>query len=60
MVLKDGARAAPEELRAFLAEIRELAAPRRVRLREANPAHLGGKFQKIKLREQFANWKWES
>jgi len=61
VVLKDGARATPEELRAFLAEsFAKWQLPDAFVFLDAIPRTSVGKFKKIALREQFANWKWES
>ncbi len=60
MVLRDGARATPEELRAFLAlRFAKWQLPDAFVLEKQIPRTSVGKFQKIKLREQFANWQWE-
>ncbi len=60
VVLKDGARATPEELRAFLAEsFAKWQLPDAFVFLDAIPRTSVGKFKKIALREQFANWKWE-
>ena len=60
VVLKDGARATPEELRAFLAQFfAKWQVPDAFVFLEALPRTSVGKFKKIALREQFANWKWE-
>ncbi len=60
VVLKDGARATPEELRAFLAEtFAKWQLPDAFVFLESLPRTSVGKFKKIELREQFANWKWE-
>ncbi|HYK40293.1 MAG TPA: long-chain fatty acid--CoA ligase, partial [Candidatus Eremiobacteraceae bacterium] len=61
VVLKDGARATPEELRAFLAgTFAKWQLPDAFVFLDAIPRTSVGKFKKIALREQFANWKWES
>ncbi|HKW65039.1 MAG TPA: long-chain fatty acid--CoA ligase [Candidatus Acidoferrum sp.] len=61
VVLKDGARATPEELRAFLAKsFAKWQLPDAFVFLDAIPRTSVGKFKKIALREQFANWKWES
>ncbi|HET8926044.1 MAG TPA: long-chain fatty acid--CoA ligase [Candidatus Acidoferrum sp.] len=61
VVLKDGAKATPEELRAFLAEtFAKWQLPDAFVFVDAIPRTSVGKFKKIALREQFANWKWES
>jgi len=60
VVLKDGAHATPEELRAFLAEsFAKWQLPDAFVFLDAIPRTSVGKFKKIALREQFANWKWE-
>lgn len=61
VVLKDGAQATPEELRAFLAEkFAKWQLPDAFVFIDAIPRTSVGKFKKIALREQFANWKWET
>jgi len=61
VVLKDGARVTPEELRAFLAgTFAKWQLPDAFVFLDAIPRTSVGKFKKIALREQFANWKWES
>jgi fatty-acyl-CoA synthase len=61
VVLKDGARATPEELRTFLAaSFAKWQLPDALVFLEAIPRTSVGKFKKIALREQFANWRWES
>jgi len=61
VVLKDGASATPEQLRAFLAaSFAKWQLPDAFVFLEAIPRTSVGKFKKIALREQFANWKWES
>ncbi|MGC1620996.1 MAG: long-chain fatty acid--CoA ligase [Candidatus Acidiferrum sp.] len=60
VVLKEGAQATPEELRAFLAEtFAKWQLPDAFVFVEALPRTSVGKFKKIALREQFADWKWE-
>ena len=60
VVLKDGARATPEELRNFLASsFAKWQLPDAFVLVDAIPRTSVGKFKKVALREQFANWKWE-
>jgi fatty-acyl-CoA synthase len=60
VVLKDGAKATPEELREFLAQsFAKWQIPDAFVFMEALPRTSVGKFKKIALREQFANWKWE-
>jgi len=61
VVLKDGARASPEQLRAFLAaSFAKWQLPDAFVFLDAIPRTSVGKFKKIALREQFANWKWDS
>jgi len=61
VVLRDGAHATPEELRAFLAKsFAKWQLPDAFVFLEAIPRTSVGKFKKLALREQFANWKWES
>jgi len=61
VVLRDGAQATPEELRAFLAEtFAKWQLPDAFVFLDAIPRTSVGKFKKLALREQFANWKWES
>jgi fatty-acyl-CoA synthase len=60
VVLKDGALATPEELRAFLAQtFAKWQLPDAFVFVEALPRTSVGKFKKTALREQFANWNWE-
>lgn len=61
VVLKDGAQTTPEELRAFLAaSFAKWQLPDAFVFLDAIPRTSVGKFKKIALREQFANWKWEA
>jgi fatty-acyl-CoA synthase len=61
IVLKDGAQATPEELRGFLAKsFAKWQLPDGFVFIDAIPRTSVGKFKKLALREQFANWKWES
>ncbi len=61
VVLKDGARATAEELRAFLAKsFAKWQLPDAFVFLDAIPRTSVGKFKKIALREKFANWKWET
>ena len=61
VVLKDGKSAKPEELRAFLAaKFAKWQLPDAFVFVEAIPRTSVGKFKKMALREQFADWKWES
>lgn len=60
VVLKDGAQATPDELRAFLAaSFARWQLPDAFVFLDSIPRTSVGKFKKIALREQFANWKWE-
>jgi fatty-acyl-CoA synthase len=60
VVLKEGAQASAEELRAFLARsFAKWQLPDAFVFLDALPRTSVGKFKKITLREQFANWKWE-
>jgi fatty-acyl-CoA synthase len=60
VVLKDGARVTGEELRAFLAKsFAKWQLPDAFVFLDTIPRTSVGKFKKIALREQFANWKWE-
>jgi fatty-acyl-CoA synthase len=60
VVLKDGAQATPEELRAFLAQsFAKWQLPDAFVFLDAIPRTSVGKFKKTVLREQYANWKWE-
>ena len=61
VVLKDGASATAEELRAFLAQsFAKWQLPDAFVFVDSIPRTSVGKFKKIALREQFANWKWDS
>jgi fatty-acyl-CoA synthase len=60
VVLRDGASATAEELRAFLAQsFAKWQLPDAFVFLDAIPRTSVGKFKKIALREQFADWKWE-
>jgi fatty-acyl-CoA synthase len=60
VVLKDGALATPEELRAFLAQtFAKWQLPDAFVFVEALPRTSVGKFKKTALREQFADWNWD-
>jgi fatty-acyl-CoA synthase len=60
VVLKDGAQATPEELRAYLAKsFAKWQLPDAFVFLAEIPRTSVGKFKKIALREQFANWNWE-
>jgi fatty-acyl-CoA synthase len=61
VVLKDGARATSEELRAFLAKsFAKWQLPDAFVFLPEIPRTSVGKFKKTALRAQFANWNWES
>jgi fatty-acyl-CoA synthase len=60
VVLKEGARATPEELRDFLRQsFAKWQLPDAFVFLEAIPRTSVGKFKKTALRERFANWDWE-
>jgi fatty-acyl-CoA synthase len=60
VVLKDGAHATPEELRAFLAQsFAKWQLPDAFVFLPEIPRTSVGKFKKIALRQQFANWNWD-
>ena len=60
VVLKEGAQATAEELRAFLAKsFAKWQLPDAFVFLDAIPRTSVGKFKKMALREQFADWKWE-
>jgi fatty-acyl-CoA synthase len=61
IVLKDGAKVTDEELREYLAgkEFARWQLPDAFVYVQSIPRTSVGKFKKIALREQFANWKWE-
>ncbi len=60
VVLKEGARATPEELREFLAQsFAKWQLPDAFVFVAEIPRTSVGKFKKTALREQFANWSWE-
>jgi fatty-acyl-CoA synthase len=60
IVLKEGVHATPEELRAYLAKsFAKWQLPDAFVFMDAIPRTSVGKFKKIALREQFADWKWE-
>lgn len=60
VVLKDGACATAEELRSFLAKtFAKWQLPDAFVFIDAIPRTSVGKFKKLALREQFADWKWE-
>jgi fatty-acyl-CoA synthase len=61
VVLKDGAQVSGPDLRAFLAEsFAKWQLPDAFVFVEAIPRTSVGKFKKMALREQFANWKWDA
>ena len=61
IVLKDGADATANELRGFLADtFAKWQLPDAFVFLEAIPRTSVGKFKKSALREQFADWKWET
>jgi len=61
VVLKEGTSASELELRDFLAEsFAKWQLPDAFVFVEAIPRTSVGKFKKIALREQYANWRWES
>jgi len=60
VVLKDGASVTPEELREFLGKsFTKWQIPDAFVFVPQIPRTSVGKFKKIALREQFANWKWD-
>jgi len=60
VVLRDGAQATAEELRAYLAEsFAKWQLPDAFVFVDSIPRTSVGKFKKIALREQFANWNWD-
>jgi fatty-acyl-CoA synthase len=60
VVLKDGAKSTPEELRAFLAKsFAKWQLPDAFVFIDAIPRTSVGKFKKLALREQFADWNWD-
>src|SRR4029077_5938789 len=61
VVLKEGATATPEELREFLAKsFAKWQLPDAFVFLPEIPRTSVGKFKKIALREQFANWNWDT
>jgi fatty-acyl-CoA synthase len=61
VVLKEGATATPEELREFLAKsFAKWQLPDAFVFVAEIPRTSVGKFKKIALREQFANWNWDT
>ncbi|MGH9592664.1 MAG: AMP-binding enzyme, partial [Bryobacteraceae bacterium] len=60
VVLKEGARATPEELREFLAaRFAKWQLPDAFVFADSIPRTSVGKFLKSRLREQYAGWRWE-
>lgn len=60
VVLKDGAKATPEELRAFLAQsFAKWQLPDAIVFLDEIPRTSVGKFKKTALRAQFAHWSWD-
>ena len=60
VVLKDGVQVEPQELRAFLAtKFAKWQLPDAFAFTNEIPRTSVGKFLKLRLREQYANWKWE-
>jgi fatty-acyl-CoA synthase len=60
VVLREGARVSPAELRSFLApRFAHFWLPEAFVFLDAIPRTSAGKFQKSALRERFADWKWE-
>jgi fatty-acyl-CoA synthase len=60
VVLRDGAQVTAEDLRTFLAsKFAKWQLPDAFVFEKQIPRTSVGKFQKTKLREQFADWKWE-
>jgi fatty-acyl-CoA synthase len=61
IVLNDGAKVTPEELREFLGKsFAKWQLPDAFVFLDAIPRTSVGKFKKTALREQFADWNWES
>ena len=61
IVLKNGSRATPEDLRAFLGKsFAKWQLPDAYVFIEAIPRTSVGKFKKVALRQQFADWKWDA
>jgi fatty-acyl-CoA synthase len=61
VVLKEGAQVAPEELRSFLAaRFAKWQIPDGFVFTNEIPRTSVGKFLKTKLRQQYADWKWDS
>ena len=60
VILKDGCRAKPEELRAYLSQkFSRWQLPDAFVFLEEIPRTSVGKFQKSRLREMFAGWEWD-
>jgi fatty-acyl-CoA synthase len=61
VVLNNGANVTPDELREFLSgKFAKWQLPDAFVFADAIPRTSVGKFKKTALREQYANWKWES
>ena len=61
VVLKEGERTTPEELRSYLAlKFAKWQLPDGFVFANEIPRTSVGKFMKMKLRHQYANWKWET
>jgi fatty-acyl-CoA synthase len=61
IVLKDGSRATPDELRGYLAKsFRKWQLPDAFVFVDSIPRTSVGKFKKSALRERYANWEWEN
>jgi len=61
VVVKDGAQVGPEELKEFLAaKFAKWQLPDAFVFTNELPRTSVGKLLKLKLREQYANWRWES
>jgi fatty-acyl-CoA synthase len=60
VVLKDGARVTQDELRSFLAsKFAKWQLPDAFAFASEIPRTSVGKFMKLKLRQQYSNWKWD-
>jgi fatty-acyl-CoA synthase len=61
VVVKEGARVTPEELREFLAaKFAKWQLPDAFVFSDELPRTSVGKLQKLKLRETYADWNWET
>ena len=61
VVLRDGSQATPDDLRGFLAKsFAKWQLPDAFVFMDAIPRTSVGKFKKIALREQFADWNWDA